>query len=50
MTPDVLPNPPRKASWKRWIVVLAGVVAVITIALLAFAPILQRSLNNNPGT
>jgi len=38
MTPEELPNPPRKASWKRWIVVLAGVVAVITIAPLAIPP------------
>ena len=38
MTPDELPSQPRKASWKRWIVVLAGVVAVITIVLLAIPP------------
>src|SRR5689334_8163973 len=38
MTAEELPSQPRKASWKRWIVVLAGVVAVIMIALLAIAP------------
>ena len=38
MSPDELPSQPRKASWKRWIVVSAGVVAVIMIALLAIPP------------
>jgi len=38
MTAEELPNPPRKASWKRWIVVLAGVLAVVLAVLLLKAP------------
>ena len=38
MTPDQLAETPRKRSWKRLILVLACVVAVITIVLLANAP------------
>jgi hypothetical protein len=38
MTPDELPSPPRKASWRRLLLVLACVVAVTTIALLAITP------------
>jgi hypothetical protein len=38
MTPDALPSPPRKRSWKVLIVALACVVAVITIVFLASAP------------
>jgi len=35
MSADVLPGPPRKTSWKLWVVVVACAAAVITIALLA---------------
>ena len=38
MTPDEPSAAPRKRSWKRWIVVLACVVAGTIIALLANAP------------
>jgi hypothetical protein len=38
MSADELPSPPRKRRWKRLLVALACVVAVITIALLASAP------------
>ena len=38
MTPDVLPSPPRKASWKRWIVVSAGVLAITLAVLFLKAP------------
>jgi len=38
MIPDELPSPPRKASWKRWTLVLACVVVVIAFVLLASAP------------
>jgi hypothetical protein len=38
MTPDELPSPPRKASWKRWTLVLACAVAVVTIVSLAIPP------------
>ena len=38
MTSDAASSEPRKRSWKRLIVVLACVVAVITIVLLANAP------------
>jgi hypothetical protein len=37
-TPHAPADPPRKTSWKRWIIATAGVVAVITIALLAIPP------------
>src|SRR5690242_9271742 len=38
MTPEELPNPPRKAPWKRWIVVLAGVLAIVLAVLFLKAP------------
>ena len=38
MTPDELPSPPRKASWKRWTLVLACVAAIALVALLLPAP------------
>ena len=43
MTPDTLPNPPRKASWKRWVVVLAGVLAIVLAVLFLKA-------GQQPGT
>ena len=39
MTPDAPPNPPRKVSWKRWIVVLAGVLAIVLAVLFLKAPV-----------
>jgi len=38
MSADELPNPPRKASWKRWIVVLAGVLVIVLAVLFLKAP------------
>ena len=38
MTPDELPSQPRKASWKWWIVVLAGVLAIVLAVLFLKAP------------
>src|SRR5690349_23338400 len=42
MTPDELPSQPRKASWKRWMVVLAGVLAIALAVLLFKAPAPER--------
>src|SRR5690349_20529525 len=38
MTPEELPSQPRKASWKRWIVVLASVLGIVLAALFLKAP------------
>ena len=38
MSPDELPNPPRKASWKRWSLVLAGVLAIVFVVLFLITP------------
>jgi len=42
MTPDELPNPPPKASWKRWLVVLAGALAIVLAVLFLKAPAPER--------
>jgi autotransporter translocation and assembly factor TamB len=34
MSADELPPPPRKASWKRWAIALAGILAIIAVAFL----------------
>ena len=38
MTPEELPSQPRKASWKRRIVVLAGALAIVLAVLFLKAP------------
>jgi hypothetical protein len=38
MTPDALPPPPRKASWKRWVVAVACVLVIAAFALFLKAP------------
>ena len=38
MTPIEPASPPRKASWKRWVVVAACAAAVATIAFVAIPP------------
>jgi hypothetical protein len=38
MTPDALPSPPRKVSWKRWTLAAACVVAVIIFAMQETTP------------
>src|SRR5262245_59674389 len=38
MSPDELPNPPRKASWKRWSLALAGVLAIVLAVLFLKGP------------
>src|SRR2546423_7350886 len=42
MIPDELPNPPRKASWKRWSLVLACVLAIGLVVLFLKAPTPER--------
>src|SRR5689334_15528664 len=42
MPPDELPSQPRKATWKRWIVVLAGVLAIALAVLFLKAPVPER--------
>lgn len=42
MTPEELPNPPRKVSWKRWALASAVVLAVTTFVLLT------KSANTEP--
>jgi hypothetical protein len=38
MTPDELPSPPRKVSWKRWTLVLACVLAIAVAVLFLKTP------------
>src|SRR5262249_15985421 len=42
MTPDELASQPHKASWKRWIIALACVLAIIAAALLLIPPTPER--------
>ena len=42
MTPIEPPTPPRKASWKRWIVAVACVAAIALAALFLKAPVPEK--------